>query len=77
MRGRAPGGDELVGQTRLTLFRRRPHLLDHVNDGKANFRVGDPQECPDEPGALEGIIGLWRAHCERARPNKLVIGFPA
>jgi hypothetical protein len=48
-----------------------------VNDGKANFRVGDPQECPDEPGALEGITGLWRAHCERARPNKLVIGFPA
>ncbi|HEY1888178.1 MAG TPA: hypothetical protein VGG86_19335, partial [Roseiarcus sp.] len=37
---------------------RRPHLLDHMNDRRANPRVGDPQECPDEPRALLGTMGL-------------------
>ena len=42
---------------RLTICGRRLHLLDHVHDREANPRVGDPQECPDEPRALPGIIG--------------------
>jgi len=47
-----------VVSDRLAICRRRLHLLDHMNDRQANPRVGDPQECPNEPRAQLGVIRL-------------------
>jgi hypothetical protein len=46
-----------------------------VNDRQANPRVGDPQECPDEPRALLRIISSWKTHPERGRRTKFAMGF--
>jgi hypothetical protein len=46
-----------------------------VNDRQANPRVGDPQECPDEPRALLRIISSWKTRPERDRRTKFAMGF--
>lgn len=67
LRWRCPRDGGRIGP--LTIRRRRLHVLDHLDDREANPWVGDPQECPDEPCALLGVVGSW-TRFERRRRGK-------